>query len=147
MTVRAAYHFRDDIVAADVVFEAEADSLAELLEQCGLALENTMVEDLAAIQPKVRREWRFENESAEQVVFEFLQELIFLKDAELLVFGKIGAKAEKKGTGWVATVTLEGEPIDGKRHEQLVDVKAVTYHMYKVEVRGGRWKAFVVLDV
>lgn len=147
MTVRAAYHFRDDIVAADVVFEAEADSLAELLEQCGLAVENTMVEDLATIRPKVRREWRLENDSAEQVVFEFLQELIFLKDAELLVFGTIHAKAEKRGATWVATVVMEGETLDGKRHEQAVDVKAVTYHMYKVEVRGGRWKAFVVLDV
>lgn len=147
MTVKAAYHFREDIVAADVAFEAEADSLGELLEQCGLAVENTMIEDLATVQPKVRREWRHENESAEQVVFEFLQELIFLKDAELLVFGRIRAKAEKKGAAWVATVTMEGEPVDAKRHEQAVDVKAVTYHMYKVEVRGGRWKAFVVLDV
>ena len=145
--MRAAYKFRDDIVAADVAFEAEADSLGELLEQCGLAVENTMIEDLAAIRPRVTKTWTHESESAEQLVFEFLQELIFLKDAELLVFGAVRARAEKKGAAWVANVTMQGEPVDGSRHEQAVDVKAVTYHMYKVEARGGRWKAFVVLDV
>ena len=40
-----------------------------------------------------------------------------------------------------------GEKIDMKKHEMLVDVKAVTMHMFEVKKEKNIWKARVVLDV
>ena len=42
---------------------------------------------------------------------------------------------------------LSGEKIDTGKHNMIVDVKAVSFHMYKVEKTDDGWKAFVILDV
>lgn len=141
------YRFREDVVAADVAMEVEGDSLADLLEAAALAVENTMVEDLATVMPQQTREVRLEASSPEDLLFEFLQELIYLKDAELFMAGRVHCEVREKAGGIALRATLEGETLDAKRHEQLVDVKAVTYHMYRVEQKDGIWRAFVVLDV
>ena len=79
----------------------------------------------------------------------FLQELIFYKDAKLLLFSGYDIKIEEKPkTGkLVLRATLSGEKIDMKKHELLVDVKAVSWHMFKVEQVKNNWKCFVILDV
>ena len=51
------------------------------------------------------------------------------------------------------TITTEtqavggGEPLDLERHRQIVDVKAVTFHGFRLEQRDGQWRAHVVLDI
>jgi SHS2 domain-containing protein len=40
-----------------------------------------------------------------------------------------------------------GEPIDLERHQPRADVKAITYYMFKVEEKDGRWQARVVVDI
>ena len=43
--------------------------------------------------------------------------------------------------------TAEGEELNMVKHELLADVKAVTFHNFKVEETDGVWKAEVILDV
>ena len=40
-----------------------------------------------------------------------------------------------------------GEKLDMKKHELLVDVKAVSLHNFKVEKTRTKWKTDVILDV
>jgi SHS2 domain-containing protein len=40
-----------------------------------------------------------------------------------------------------------GEPIDLNKHELLVDVKAVTMHLFEVKKLNGEWFARVIVDV
>jgi SHS2 domain-containing protein len=76
-----------------------------------------------------------------------LQELIFLKDAELLLVCKYEMKIYRTEAGIILRAILKGETIDNTRHEMLVDVKAVSWHLFKVERVKSEWKAFVILDV
>lgn len=87
-------------------------------------------------------------------MFEFLQQLVFYKDAELLLFSKYKTKifANEKNDFLKLDAELRGERIDASKHELLVDVKAVTWHKFSVEKisgAGGKagWKAQVILDV
>jgi SHS2 domain-containing protein len=41
----------------------------------------------------------------------------------------------------------EGEVLDPMRHDQVVDVKAVTLHRFQVARSPEGWKAFVILDI
>ena len=52
-----------------------------------------------------------------------------------------------KGGEFSLVCTAIGEKLDTKRHISLVDVKAVTMHLFEVKQAAGRWKAKVVLDV
>jgi len=141
------YKFLENVALADVAFEATAKTLAQLCEQAALAVTNTMVEDLKSIKHRVSKEISLKAPDAEKLLFSFLEELIYLKDAELLLFSKfeIGVK-EAKG-GFELAAMCYGEKLDMKKHELLVDVKAVTMHHYEVKQSKSGWFARIILDI
>lgn len=141
------YRYLEEIALADVAFEATGRTLAQLLESAALAVTNTMVKDLKSISPKVSRTLEIKAPTAEKLLFSFLEELIFLKDAELLLFGRfeIGVKEGKEG--FEAKAVCRGEKLNTKKHELLVDVKAVTMHHFEVKKTAKGWFARVILDI
>lgn len=141
------YKFLEDIAIADVAFEATGKTLEELLESAGLAVTNTMVKDLKSVKHVVQRKFKVEGNNAEKLMFNFLQELIFLKDAELLLFNKFQLGIVPKRNKLQLSVKAYGEKLDMKKHELLVDVKAVSMHSFKVEETKRGWVADVILDV
>ena len=138
------YKFIDH--TADVAFEVKGKTLEELFESAALALEQTMVKDLKTIKHKTKKSIKLKAKNPEELLFNFLQELIFLKDAKLLLFSKFKFKI-KENKEYELKAEAHGEKLSPKKHELLVDVKAVTYHYYKVEKIKNSWKAFIILDV
>jgi len=141
-----SYKFLEDIAIADVAFEASGKSLEELMESSALAVMNTMVKDLKKIEPRTKKEIRVEGQNPEFLLFNFLQEIIFYKDAEQLLLGKFSIKVNKNGK-YSAICEAWGEKLDMKKHELVDDIKAVSWHDFKVEKIGKGWKALVILDV
>ena len=45
------------------------------------------------------------------------------------------------------TAAARGEPIDRRRHEMDMEVKAITYHGLKVQRDGDGWLAEVIVDI
>lgn len=43
--------------------------------------------------------------------------------------------------------TAWAEPVDPKRHELDMEIKAITYHGLKVERDGDGWLAEVIVDI
>ncbi len=143
-----AYRFIDNVSIADVAFEAEGRTLEELFESAGNALMNTQVKDLGTIAPEKGVSFSLENKELDRLLHDFLQELIFYKDAELLLFRSYRLRIEQGKDGvYRLTASLKGEQIDQKKHELLVDVKAVSWHMFRLGKTDGGWMAFVILDV
>ena len=142
-----SYKFREDVAIADVAFEAISKTLEGLFESAGEALMNTQVKDLSKIEPNRERSFEIKAENEERLLHDFLQELIFLKDAELLLVRKYDLKITKTNETYTLTAKVTGEKINMKMHELLVDVKAVSWHMFKVERTQKGWNAFVILDV
>jgi len=110
-----------------------------------LATEETQV-DLNGVKLKIKKEIELKNDTIEMLLFDFLQELIFLKDAELLLFSKIKVSVSEGKINKLKAV-LEGEKIDPKKHELKVDVKAVTLHRFEVKKTKIGWFARVILDI
>ncbi|MBI4010501.1 MAG: archease [Candidatus Aenigmarchaeota archaeon] len=142
-----SFKFLEDIAIADVAFEATGKTLKELLESAALAVTNTMVKDLDAIEQEVEKKFKVEGEDPEKLLFNFLQELIFLKDAELLLFNKFELDVIPEKNRFQLSVKAYGEKLDMKKHELLVDVKAVSMHNFKIEETKDGWVASVILDV
>jgi len=142
--MQPSYHFIDH--TADVLFEAQAATLNELFEQCALALEETQV-DIKLIKPTISKKITEKNKSIEGLLFDFLDDLIFYKDSELLIFNEFQIKIEEKEGQYLLTCTAKGEKLNHEKHDPKVDVKAITMHLFEVkEIKGG-WKAKVLVDI
>ena len=126
---------------------ATGKTLEGMFESSGLAVINTQVKDLNSIKNKVRKTITVEAENIELLLFSFLQELIFLKDAKLLLFNKFDISINENKGKYKLKSKAYGEKLDMKKHELLADVKAVSLHNFKIRKTKSGWKAEVILDV
>ena len=138
------FRFLPDVALADIAFEAESDSLDGLFESCALAITDIMV-DPKTLRSSSSREFRLESEDLDRLLYDFLTELIVVKDVDSLLFADFRVSVSPGGTSM--TAVARGEPIDRGRHHLRNDVKAVTMHLFGVKKDGGRWKTTVVLDI
>jgi SHS2 domain-containing protein len=142
------YKFLEDVATADVAFEAEGKTLEELLEACALATTNVMVRNMDAIMGMVTVDIKVTADSEEALLFKFLEEVIFYKDAKQLIFGKYEIRvASVRNREFELRARATGEKLDPKKHDLIVDVKAVTYHQFEVRKAKGSWTAHVILDI
>ena len=143
-----SYKFIEGLTMADVAFEARGKTLEEMFESAANAMMATQVNDLSKIEAKKEVKFIVKAPDEEKLLHNYLQELIFLKDAKLMLFASYKLKIEKTKDGsYKLSAKCKGEKLDMGKHELLVDVKAVSWHMYKVEKIKGQWKALVILDV
>ena len=142
-----SYRFIEDIAIADVAFEAWGEDLAGVLTAAAEATLNVMVSDLDSVAIRERRIVNLEAEEPDLLLFDFLQEVIFFKDANRLLLRPANVVAEAREGNCKVSADLVGEELDMERHDLVVDVKAVTLHRFVVERVDGRWRAFVVLDI
>jgi SHS2 domain-containing protein len=106
-----------------------------------------MVEDLSHIQPRENRMIRIRETSLEFLLFQFLQEFIFYKDAECLLLKVDALQLQSDKEEFQLNALLVGEPLDPSRHLLNVDIKAVTFHRFRVAQSSEGWEATVVLDI
>jgi len=141
------YKYLEEIGTADIAFEATGRDLPELFRDAADATTNVMIDNIEAIQPRQTRQIELSNDKLDMLLFDLLQELIFLKDAERLLLRIREVQVDERGEIYVVKATAEGEPVDAERHHQRADVKAVTLHDFSVERTEDGWKARVLLDI
>lgn len=132
---------------ADVLFEAEGETFEEALEAAAGALFDTIAET-KKIKPSKTVEIRETAASREDLVLNTLSTLLSEMDAEELFFKEFKVK-ELKEEGKAGNFSVVGEakgaPSDPKIGK--IVVKAVTYHLLRVEKTGGKWRIRVLLDI
>lgn len=142
-----SYEFLEDVATADIAFRAWGKDLEEVFKAASDATINVMIEDLDSIELKETRTFSLENDELDLLLFNFLQEFVYYKDSEqLLLRAQQVEISEKDGIHQLSAVTT-GEVLDPDRHEQRVDVKAVTLHRFQLEKTDEGWMAMVILDV
>ena len=141
------YKFLEEIGTADIAFEAIGRDLPELFRDAADATMNVMIDNLDAIEPRETRNIELSNEKIDMLLFDFLQELIYFKDAERLLLRTREVRIDERDQKWFLKAEATGEPLDAARHHQRADVKAVTLHDFSVEKEDGGWKARVLLDI
>ncbi len=132
---------------ADVAFEATAPTLEELLCEAGKATTNVMVKELETVKLTKSVVFKIEAKSEEMLLFNFLQEIIFFKDAKMLLLKEFDFKITKKDGLFILKGKAKGEKLDMKKHELLVDVKAVSLHLFELKKEKTGYRAFVILDI
>ncbi len=139
------YKFLEDIATADAAFEALGSTPEELFTEAALATFEVMA-DTGSIEPVIAKTIELENESMDGLLFDWLSELVYLKDAESMLFCKFDVSINKN-EAYKLRATAWGENISREKHILRSDVKAVTFHMFEVKKIGDTWMARVVLDI
>ena len=142
-----SYRYLEDIAGADVAFEVCGKDLAELFSSAADATMNVMIENLESIEYQEAVEFFIENEALDMLLFNFLQELVFFKDARKLLLRVLSVSIESDDLGFTLHASAFGEKLDQKKHKPIVDVKAITMHHFSMQQSEDGWKATAVLDV
>src|SRR5439155_1486874 len=100
------YHYLVDIGTADIAFEATGRDLPELFIAAADATIIVMIDNLDAIESRETRQIELSNDQIDMLLFDFLQELIYFKDAERLLLMATRSLAFLTGclfTSWITS--------------------------------------------
>ena len=139
------YKFLEDVALADIAYEAYGKNLNELFENAALAIFELSA-DLKTVEAKKKFEVNLEHEKLDNLLYDFLSEILFLKDSKYTVFKKVKVTI-KEGKPNKLNAVLEGDTINPQKQQLENDIKAVTMHMFEVKKEKNRWKATVVVDI
>lgn len=139
------YTFLEEWSFTDVAFDAHGETLEELFEASAQATFEVMAET-SKINPVVERDITIGGEDIERLLFDWLAELIYLKDVDGIIFSKYDIIISKNEI-YNLTARIQGEYVADFKGELGSDVKAVTMHLFYVKKTEDGWKARVLLDI
>ncbi|MHA1617153.1 MAG: archease [Candidatus Njordarchaeales archaeon] len=131
---------------ADVAFEAYGSDLNEAFVNAAKAMFNVMT-DISKVNPKEKREIIVRDEDLKGLLKKWLEELLFLFDAEGIIFSEFNVTIKREDDEWVLQGEAYGEPFDPEKHPSHLEVKAVSYHMMEIGERNGEKFVRVILDI
>lgn len=131
---------------SDLSFVARGPTLEALFGAAAEALLAATVEGPEEVRPQRRREIALEEPDLDLLLLRFLNELIYLRDAESLLLRPVRLRIE---VGPPARLRGEcaGEQIETTRHRLHSEVKAATAYGLAVREEPPGWVASVTVDV
>ena len=104
--------------------------------------------NLKKVKQKIKKIIKLKNENSQDLLFDFIEELIFLKDSKYILFSKFKVKIKNNEL----QAECFGENINQAKHQLKVDVKAITYHKFELKKMQGHkgsnpYIARMVLDI
>jgi SHS2 domain-containing protein len=135
-----------DAVTSDLSFVAHGATLEELFRAAAEALLAATVENPESVGVTERRTLALVEPDLELLLLRFLNELVYLRDAEALLLRPDELEISRDDEAHLEA-ELAGERIEPGRHRLAAEVKAATAHELRVEPDGDGWRASVTLDV
>ncbi len=143
MKIQKKFEFFE--VMADVGIHSYGKTLEEAFENAALAMFEVMT-DTTTIEPTIHKKIVIESEDLLALLYDWLDELIFLHDSEFLVFNTFHVEIQKMSEDlYHLKGTALGEAFKPEKHESREDVKAVTYHLMDIKDKNG-YIVKVILD-
>lgn len=153
--------FRELEHTADVRLRIEAPTLATLFEEAGAALFSVMY---GACQPRppvnapeanarapeasagapeaIERHISIESADLESLLADYLSELLYLSEAEGIVFCSFGVAI----SGTILDATVLGEPLDPSIHAGR-EVKGISYSGLAIQETADGYAAEIIFDI
>ena len=135
------YSFHEHI--ADIKFSASGNSLEEMFSESALALREAICEK-SNIFPKKEKIINISGNSLENLLYKFLEEFLFLLDAENFVLSEI-KEVSIDLAKLTLTATISGD--SASEYEFTNEVKAITYSQMEINKTEKGFESIVVLDV
>lgn len=128
---------------ADVGVIAYGADLKQLFSNAALAL-FSLVTEPESIRQELQRDVKIISEDKDSLLVEWLNELIYLFDAEHILFSRFDIE---RLTNDGLKASCYGENVDPLRHKIRIGVKAATYHMLKIDKDGNGYRVQIIFDI
>ena len=141
------YRVLEGVTKADVAYKVYGRSLNELFTNAAVALTETMV-DTSTVSPLKNFKFQISNFKLNELLLDFLNELVFLKDARRVLFSRFDVQIKKPDAKrYTLNAKLWGDTINPAKQRLKTDVKAVTRHKFSLKKKERQFIATVVLDI
>jgi SHS2 domain-containing protein len=137
------YSYAEDGPTADLTVDTWGETLEEVFRQSAIALFNAIT-PIEGIRHDETREFEVEGHDLGALLFNFLDELLYLQEVDLIVFSGFDLEIDRER--FTLKAVCHGEPFDLTRHTQGIAIKAVTFHMMNIQQTDEGWNLRVVLD-
>lgn len=127
---------------SEVGIAARGAELAEAFANAAYGMFSIMAE-LEGVEEKVTQQIELEAEDEETLLVEWLTELLYLFEVKGIIFRRFEIS---QVDGRRLQARAFGEKLDTSRHQLKTAIKAVTYHLLKVEKSNG-YRVQVIFDV
>ena len=125
--MKGPYEFIDH--TADILIKAFGNDISECFENASKAMFD-IITDNSKIKNIGQYNIRLKAPDLEQLLVDWLSELLFLNSTNNLVFGYFKLKIDAKHS--ILEAKIFGEEFNRNRHKNGLEIKAITYHMLKV---------------
>lgn len=125
---------------------AWGDTLQEAFEQCGIAMFGYMTE-IETVDIRQCYKITVSSDDLENVLFHFLDELLFLFSAEPFLICRKLEICKFDLEHFEIECLCYGEPFDLAKHPQGTEVKAITYSAMQIIQRPTKNEVFVIIDI
>ena len=112
---------------ADVIIKAYGKTVSEAFKNAATGMFD-IITDNSTIDDVGQYDIQLEAPDLEQLLVDWLSELLFLNSAKNLVFSTFDVTVNKNRL----SAHVFGEEFDSSKHKKGVEIKAVTYHMLEV---------------
>jgi SHS2 domain-containing protein len=128
---------------ADLLVEGTGKTIGEAVANVALGMLN-VITPLKGIVERETYHAKAEGTDIQSLILNILDELLFLNDSEGLTAKSLTIEIDEERLK--ASATGRGERFSAATHEVGVAVKAVTYHMMKIEKIAESYNVRVVFD-
>lgn len=128
---------------ADVGIIAYGANIKQLFSNAALAL-FSLITEVGSVNEELRRHVEIVSEDKDSLLVEWLNELIYLFDAEHVLFRRFHIETL---TNNQLKATCYGEDFDPLKHKIKTGVKAATYHMLKINKDDHGYEVQIIFDV
>jgi SHS2 domain-containing protein len=127
---------------ADIGIIAYGNSIEEVFVNAAYGM-FSLIADLEKVAEVISQQVIAEAPDQEELLVTWLNELLYLFEAEGVIFSRFEIVDLKQQ---YLRVMAHGEKVDPVRHNLKVQVKAATYHQLKLE-KGNNFRAQIILDL
>ena len=128
---------------ADIRIRLRAGTLEELFANGAYGMFD-LITNAQTIRPAIPWQVSVTAHDYEELMVNWLTELLFIFETEKLVFSEFAIEEIDKSH---LRATARGEKFSPDRHEPNMDIKAVTYYGLHVVKEDSTWTATVVFDI
>lgn len=128
---------------ADIKIRAEGENIEEAFSESALALKEIILRhEKRMIKPKVKKKISVKGKDNSALLYNFLEEFLYLLDAEYFILSKIEKIKINNGK---LSADIIGD--NTSNYKISNEVKAITYNEMKVEKKKNKCVVEFVLDV
>lgn len=140
------WEYLEEEAIADIGIKVTGKDLNEIFTDACLSIAHLMT-NVESLDELMQKAIQFEEKSLDLLLHSLLEEMVYLKDAELFFVKKVELHVDKQEEGYAVKGKFVGDLFDPEVDHIGNDIKAITMHDLYVRQEDDGWVAHFIIDI